>query len=279
MRTLLSLLAAPALLAAQTPPDAARERADFAQWWQAAPISPYAALGLQPIGPAGVSLGPSGSDVVLEGIGQVRLTDADGVVRLITPGGSRMVPRSRAVPLGPYRFVVAGDAGRATVTVFGSVRDAESPTWYAWDLSAVAVGTITAPPEPMARRLLTMDGVAVDAAEAGTFTGTLRGQPVRLSVHRFADPGTEESELLIYFRDATNGAGTYPAGRWVAAEPLGGGRFRVDFNRARNSFCAYSSVFPCPLPWPGNAVAIPIEAGERYAPHAAAPPAPPAPRR
>ena len=73
--------------------------------------------------------------------------------------------------------------------------------------------------------------------------------------------------LIVFFRDATNGKGTYPAGRFVPLLPEGNGRYRLDFNRARNPFCAYSSVYPCPAPWPGNLIPAPIEAGERY--HAA----------
>jgi uncharacterized protein (DUF1684 family) len=51
----------------------------------------------------------------------------------------------------------------------------------------------------------------------------------------------------------------------VSLAPLGNGKFLLDFNRARNPFCAYSSVFPCPAPWPGNTIAARVEAGETYA--------------
>ncbi len=43
------------------------------------------------------------------------------------------------------------------------------------------------------------------------------------------------------------------------------GRYRLDFNRSRNPFCAYSTAYPCPVPWPGNRIPARIEAGERYA--------------
>ena len=63
----------------------------------------------------------------------------------------------------------------------------------------------------------------------------------------------------------TNGQGTYPAGRFVPLVPERDGRYRLDFNRARNPFCAYSSAYPCPAPWRGNTITAPVEAGERYA--------------
>ena len=62
----------------------------------------------------------------------------------------------------------------------------------------------------------------------------------------------------------SNGDGTYPAGRFVSLLPLPDGQFRLDLNRARNPFCAYSSAYPCPAPWRGNAIPAPIAAGERY---------------
>ena len=83
-------------------------------------------------------------------------------------------------------------------------------------------------------------------------------------MYRIPDPGTEESELTVYFQDGTNGHGTYPAGRFVTLMPLPDGRFRLDFNRARNPFCAYSIAYACPAPWPGNRLHAAISAGERY---------------
>ena len=87
------------------------------------------------------------------------------------------------------------------------------------------------------------------------------------SLRRYAVPGAtpEESELEVYFRDRTNGRGTYPGGRFVSLVPADAGTYILDFNRARNPFCAYSSVYPCPAPWRGNSIPAAIEAGERYA--------------
>jgi hypothetical protein len=88
---------------------------------------------------------------------------------------------------------------------------------------------------------------------------------VALRVFRLPVQAGEEWELEIYFRDSTNGRGTYPAGRFVSLLPLGGRRYLLDFNRARNPFCGYSAVYACPAPWRGNRIAAAVEAGERYA--------------
>ena len=79
------------------------------------------------------------------------------------------------------------------------------------------------------------------------------------------DPVSGEATLEIYFRDLTNGQGSYPAGRFVELIPQADGRYRLDFNRARNPFCAYSSAYACPIPWRGNAIPAPVRAGELVA--------------
>ena len=68
--------------------------------------------------------------------------------------------------------------------------------------------------------------------------------------------------LFIPCRDSTSGSETYAAGRYVEAEPLGDGRFELDFNRAYNPYCAYNDAWRCPLPPRENWLTVAIRAGE-----------------
>jgi len=263
MRLPALVLLLPAVAAAQTPPDLAAERADFARWLETAPGSPFAAIYHQPFD-GDLVFGPGGAPG-LEDLPAATLRQ--GLVRLAleTAEGTRGVPRNRDVPLGDrWRLRVTGGRARGLVTVFGPVRAPEVPGWYPFDGRLVVDGRLEPPAEPEARRMLGLDGVEIEATRAGTWVGRVAGADVRLTVYRMPEPGTEESDLMIFFRDATNGAGTYPAGRFLALRPLGGDRYRADFNRARNPFCAYNGIFPCPAQWPGNAIAAALEAGERY---------------
>jgi len=115
--------------------------------------------------------------------------------------------------------------------------------------------------------MLGLDGVAVSASLAGTFVGLVLGENVRLTAYRIPIPGSEESELTVFYRDGTSGVETYPPGRFVVLEPLGGARYQMDLNRSRNPFCAYNPRFPCPLPWSGNTLQFRVEAGELYEPY------------
>lgn len=261
-------LAAAALPAnAQSPADLARERADYTAWLASAPTSPLATLAQQPIG-SGLRLGPAEADIPLAGVGAHRIVERDGAVRLESAAGSRVLPRGRPAPLGRYTITADGPPGRAVLTVFGPRRSGKFPTYYPPDSALVFVGPLVAPARPGTARVLGVDGIEVEAAEAGSVLVPIGGYRVRLRVLRLPTAGGEESELEIFFRDATNGQGSYPAGRFVALLPAPGGRFRLDFNRARNPFCAYSSAYPCPAPWRDNSIPAPVAAGERYEPGA-----------
>ncbi len=77
--------------------------------------------------------------------------------------------------------------------------------------------------------------------------------------------------LFLPFRDATNGAATYGAGRYALdtakGADLGGdaaaGTLVVDLNFAYQPSCAFDPRWACPLAPPENRVDAAIEAGER----------------
>ena len=77
--------------------------------------------------------------------------------------------------------------------------------------------------------------------------------------------------LFVPFRDATNGAETYGAGRYLLdtakSADLGPGTtpdsLVLDFNFAFHPSCAFDPRWSCPLAPPENRLDIRIEAGER----------------
>ena len=77
--------------------------------------------------------------------------------------------------------------------------------------------------------------------------------------------------LFVPFRDATNGAETYGAGRYLLdtakSADLGAGSapnsLTLDFNFAFHPSCAFDPRWSCPLAPPENRLDIRIEAGER----------------
>ena len=265
VRTGTVLLACVLVLArpARAQSDLATERAEYLRWLTTSSTSPLAALAQQPIG-SGLRLGPADADLPLEGTPELRIESRPGGVRLTGASGTRILPRGAPVRVARFTLTADGPSGREVLTVFGPTRSDKRPSYYEPSPEYVFVGPLIPPARHATARVLGLDGIEVDAAEAGSVVVPVGGRRVRLLVRRLPLAGGEESELEIFFRDQTNGRGTYPAGRFVALAPAGPGRYRLDFNRARNPFCAYSSAYPCPALWRGNAVPVAVTAGERY---------------
>ncbi|HEX6105532.1 MAG TPA: DUF1684 domain-containing protein [Gemmatimonadales bacterium] len=262
-RTVLAALLLSTPLAAQsTPADVAQERTAYVAWLRDAPNSPLAAVAQQPIGP-GLRLGPADADIPLPGVREHRVSERGGSVRLQSVEGENVVARGRPLRLGSHTLTISGPPGKAVLTVFADSAARKPPEHYPYDPSLAFEGTLAPPEQGGPVRLLAVDGVETQATEAGTVTVPLGGARVKLRVRRIRS-GAEESELEIFFRDGTNGEETYPAGRFVSLVPIGDGRYRLDFNRARSPFCAYSTAYPCPAPWGGNTIPAPVRAGERY---------------
>jgi uncharacterized protein (DUF1684 family) len=73
--------------------------------------------------------------------------------------------------------------------------------------------------------------------------------------------------LFIIFRDNSNQAETYSAGRFLHADKAVGGETVLDFNKAENPPCAFTPFATCPLPPPENNLDLDIKAGEKRYDH------------
>jgi uncharacterized protein len=71
--------------------------------------------------------------------------------------------------------------------------------------------------------------------------------------------------LFVPFKDKTNGSDTYGGGRYLdlRTTDLVDGKCILDFNKAYNPYCAYSSGYNCPIPPLNNHLAIAVTAGEK----------------
>lgn len=74
----------------------------------------------------------------------------------------------------------------------------------------------------------------------------------------------EDDGFFILFADETSGSETYPSGRFLsAAKPGKNGKVLLDFNKATNPPCAFTSYATCPLPPAQNRLALAVTAGEK----------------
>jgi uncharacterized protein len=249
-------------LAAQIPPDVTMERTGFVAWLKKGPNSPLSAVAQQKVG-EGVRLGPADADIPLPGIDEYRVYPGGAGIVLEGPDGKRPMGRGGPYRIGRYALYLTGSQAAAVLTLFTDSVGKEPPGYFDYDASMVFTGPLIRLAAPKQMRILASDGIEVEATEVGRVIVPLGGG-ASLRVMRIPFAGGDESDLEIYYQDETNGDGSYPAGRFVSLYPLPNGQFRLNFNRARNPFCAYSSVYPCPAPWRGNTIRAAIRAGERY---------------
>ena len=132
---------------------------------------------------------------------------------------------------------------------------------------------LTAPlePDPDATALdlpRSGDGSSFPYRRIGWVGFSVGGTDCRLGVYWLNDYA---GGIFIPFRDATSGAESYGAGRylWDSAKgaDLGssGDQLILDFNYAYHPSCVYDPRWSCPLAPLENRLSVPIRAGERLA--------------
>jgi len=113
--------------------------------------------------------------------------------------------------------------------------------------------------------LVTMIGTSYQQPVPGYAEFTLKGKTFRL------EPVLEDpkvSKLFFILKDTTSTESTYPACRFLYTTwPDHGldrpGELVLDFNHLENPPCAYTAFATCPLPPPGNRLAIALPVGEK----------------
>jgi uncharacterized protein (DUF1684 family) len=119
-------------------------------------------------------------------------------------------------------------------------------------------------PSPREVRIGTNTGEVRSGLRYGYFEFEVGGKVYRLQAYRMhEEQGGRGPSLFVPFRDATTGAETYAAGRYIELPENTTGVYELDFNRAYNPFCAYGRDFSCPVPPAENTLPIPIRAGEK----------------
>lgn len=76
-------------------------------------------------------------------------------------------------------------------------------------------------------------------------------------------PVEEEGKYFIIFRDLTSKKETYGVGRFLYAEKSKDNKVILDFNKAENPPCAYTTFATCPIPPQQNRLQLAIKGGEK----------------
>jgi len=141
-------------------------------------------------------------------------------------------------------------------------QDYKGLTYFPPDLAYRFVVNLTTNPRPDTVVILSTRGNRRRALRVGWFDFRVGKVACRLEADRLLEPGVGESDLSVFFQDATSGKESYPVGRYVDPRRLPDGRYVLDFNDAYNPACAISDDYNCPIPPRANTLKVAIRAGE-----------------
>jgi len=101
----------------------------------------------------------------------------------------------------------------------------------------------------------------------GILSFTIDNKPIHLTVYQSEQLMASEqyrNYLFVPFTDLTSGDKSYGGGRYMdfMLDDIKDNKLLVDFNKAYNPYCAYTSGYNCPIPPRENDIAVAIRAGE-----------------
>lgn len=168
------------------------------------------------------------------------------------------------VAFGTASFYVIDRDGRKGLRV----KDSEAPTRKHF------LGIDTFPIDPSWQIEATwVPAASGEMLEMGSVIGTIDKYPVpgKLEFTRdgkrfeilpvIEEPG--DAQYFIVFADRTSGKETYGAARFLYIDPPKDGKVVLDFNKAYNPPCAFTSFATCPLAPPENRLDLRVTAGEK----------------
>jgi uncharacterized protein len=102
----------------------------------------------------------------------------------------------------------------------------------------------------------------------GRLTFVIHDTSIRLLIYQsqaLMQKAETRDYLFVPFTDATSGVDSYDAGRYIDCQvsDIHNATLILDFNKAYNPYCAYTTGYNCPIPPPENNLPVAIHAGEK----------------
>ena len=148
------------------------------------------------------------------------------------------------------------------------MRKFKSFEFFKEDPDLVVKATLQLSKERKEVALKTSSSFILKQVEYGEITFILNGKTYRLTLYQspthLKEKGLEDY-LFLPFTDESNGVESYAGGRYIDLKiPNEGNVMVVDFNKAYNPYCAYSTGFSCPKVPETNNLPIKILGGIKY---------------
>jgi uncharacterized protein len=167
------------------------------------------------------------------------------------------------ITIGSQTFYVINREGKLAVrlrdTNYKARKSFQGLHWFPVDAKyRVTARFIPSPKEMLIANVL---GGNFKMKSPGLLNFTISGRRVSLRAVE-SDKG-----LFLIFKDLTSRSTSYGAGRFLYAEMPKNGKVVLDFNKAENPPCAYTTFATCPLPPAENRLRVSIPAGEKRYSH------------
>ncbi len=117
-------------------------------------------------------------------------------------------------------------------------------------------------------RMPTSDGTSKEFKRFALLHISLHGEDLTLPVYEnvsLFQTKAQSNYLFFPIMDLTTGESSYESGRYIDLErhDIQNGKVRIDFNKAYNPYCAYSTGYRCPQPPKENFINLRIPVGEK----------------
>jgi len=118
-------------------------------------------------------------------------------------------------------------------------------------------------------KMTTSSGKTKDAQKYALLEFSLNGKPFRIFAYQLLalkSKAETADELFVPFTDFTCGKTSYGGGRYLdfKLKDIVNNQLTIDFNKAYNPYCAFTSGYNCPIPPRENDIKTAVKAGERY---------------
>jgi uncharacterized protein len=170
-----------------------------------------------------------------------------------------------ALEVGAVRMVIHRSGERKSLRVWDpdgeQARGFLGFTWFPIEMAYRVTGRFIPDTTPRGVKVLNTFGDVDSYQTEGVVEFSLQGKTLRLRPFT-----TRPKRFYFVFRDASSGAETYEAARFLYSDLRDDGTTVLDFNQAYNPPCAFNPYTTCPIPLPENRLAIKVLAGEKAYP-------------
>lgn len=124
-------------------------------------------------------------------------------------------------------------------------------------------------PDEKPFKMITSSGKSKEAQKYALLRFTLNGKQYRLYTYqllKLKEKAETANDLFLPFIDQTCGRESYGGGRYIdlSVTDIRNNTIKIDFNKAYNPYCAFTTGYNCPIPPRENTLTTTIKAGERY---------------